>query len=569
MRFCMKKRLDICNTQFRKQDKNLYTHIQPGTDKCTDVLKNTTHFQIDYALIHKRWRNGITNIEAIPNANLMTTHSPLVLNTQFKLKSKYFVQKTKAPKFQPCTPIQNKNLNEQFRAALEDHTYSCTSQGTQLYAKLNPKPTWVKFLTDLHNTTHSGILTVKQSQQEYKQMSPEAESLLESRKEALQNNDYPVFLAIDNSYKAQAKRDKQESMLAKLDEELDERSKNLGLKSLKQKYKPRPYARKRKHGEAIPPEQVPEEAAQYLENTHWGPSENDDWKWIPRTKTIPKQTFNTEPPTMNELKKAIRRLKRNKAPGPDELSVDILKELSHDNLKPLLAILLEWWEQEHIPDEALEAYIALIHKKGDSSLCENYRPISLLNTINKIIARIIVVRIQETVDKHLLPTQFGFRPNKSTGDAVHCVRRILTQARCTTDPNVLVLLDWEKAFDKLTHEALFITMERLLMPPKLINMVKALYRNPQFMVCIDGLYSEKHKQHTGIRQGCPLSPYLFILAMHNLMHDVNTEVTYIAPVMEHPSLHTVQMLTLVLYCMQTTPSALPMGSSQCNTLSEP
>jgi hypothetical protein len=100
------------------------------------------------------------------------------------------VQKTKAPKFQPCTPIQNKNLNEQFRAALEEHTYSCTSQGTQLYAKLTPKPTWGKFLTDLHNTTHSGILTVKQPQQEYKQMSPEAESLLESRKEALQNNDY-------------------------------------------------------------------------------------------------------------------------------------------------------------------------------------------------------------------------------------------------------------------------------------------------------------------------------------------------------------------------------------------
>jgi hypothetical protein len=96
-------------------------------------------------------------------------------------------------------------------------------------------------------------------------------------------------------------------------------------------------------------------------------------------------------------------------------------------------------------------------------------------------------------------------------------------------------------------------MERLHMPPKLINMVKALYRNPQFMVCIDGLYSEKHKQHTGIRQGCPLSPYLFILAMHNLMHDVNTEVTYIAPVMEHPSLHTVQNanFSAVLYADDT------------------
>jgi hypothetical protein len=90
-------------------------------------------------------------------------------------------------------------------------------------------------------------------------------------------------------------------------------------------------------------------------------------------------------------------------------------------------------------------------------------------------------------------------------------------------------------------------------PPKIINMIKALYRNPQFQVCIDGLYSGKYKQHTGIRQGCPLSPYLFILAMHNLMFDVKCEMTYDAPVLKHPTLHTVQNANFneVLYADDT------------------
>ena len=85
-------------------------------------------------------------------------------------------------------------------------------------------------------------------------------------------------------------------------------------------------------------------------------------------------------------------------------------------------------------------------------------------------------------------------------------------------------MDWEKAFDRIAHNALFLSLERLNIPTKLINMIRALYRNPTFKVNIDGHFSNSYKQHTGIRQGCPLSPYLFVIFMTVLFHDVEKEV---------------------------------------------
>jgi hypothetical protein len=71
-------------------------------------------------------------------------------------------------------------------------------------------------------------------------------------------------------------------------------------------------------------------------------------------------------------------------------------------------------------------------------------------------------------------------------------------------------------------------------------MVKAFYRNPTFVVKIDGATSDKHTQHTGIRQGCPLSPYLFLLAMTAMFHDIKQEIAYQTPVKHHPCLNEVQ-----------------------------
>ena len=89
---------------------------------------------------------------------------------------------------------------------------------------------------------------------------------------------------------------------------------------------------------------------------------------------------------------------------------------------------------------------------------------------------------------------------------------------------ILIFLDWEKAFDKIDHEKMFVALSRLKIPEKIIRIIKALYHNPVYRINTDGNETDWFKQRTGIRQGCPLSPYLFILTMHTMMFDVNTKM---------------------------------------------
>ena len=85
----------------------------------------------------------------------------------------------------------------------------------------------------------------------------------------------------------------------------------------------------------------------------------------------------------------------------------------------------------------------------------------------------------------------------------------------------MTFLDWEKAFDKIDHAALFEALERMGTDDKLIRLIKNMYKEAEFYVEIDNIKSNIYKQKTGIRQGCPLSPYLFILVMTVMFHDIH------------------------------------------------
>ena len=105
--------------------------------------------------------------------------------------------------------------------------------------------------------------------------------------------------------------------------------------------------------------------------------------------------------TKEELDLIVKKLKRRKTPGPDEIPMEAFKEMDDENLEHLLKTLNEWWKHEEIPEEILEARIAMIFKKGDTSDLNNYRPIALLNSTYKIIASIIQNRIAEKLDEQL------------------------------------------------------------------------------------------------------------------------------------------------------------------------
>ena len=125
-----------------------------------------------------------------------------------------------------------------------------------------------------------------------------------------------------------------------------------------------------------------------------------------------------------------------------------------------------------------------------------------------------------------MQSQYGFRKGKSTSQAIFVARRLQDIAEKSKSSSTLILLDWEKAFDKVSHDKLMETLHRLMVPPKLISLIGSFFfnENPQFKVQIGSIESTWREQEAGIRQGCPLSPYLFVLLMGALFQDIKREL---------------------------------------------
>ena len=172
----------------------------------------------------------------------------------------------------------------------------------------------------------------------------------------------------------------------------------------------------------------------------------------------------------------------------------------------------------------LNAMVVSTYKKGDSSSLANYRPISLLSCSYKIIAALIKNRLLAGLDPWLMQTQYGFRPKKSTSHAIYVAGRLQDIAEKSTSRSTLILLDWEKVFDRVAQEKVIEALKCLLFPNRICNLVASFYQNPQFKVKVGSDNSDWTYQRAGIRQGCPLSPYLFVLVMGVIFSDLKVEL---------------------------------------------
>ena len=180
----------------------------------------------------------------------------------------------------------------------------------------------------------------------------------------------------------------------------------------------------------------------------------------------------------------------------------------------------------HIPQEWRQALVVEIYKgKGSTADPNNYRPISLLSTAYKLMARILQQRLEKAIDHRLRDTQFGFRAGRSTSQPVHVLRRLLEKAERTDDSLYVLLLDWRQAFDKVNIEALEVAMQRIGVPQSVVSFISHIYSSHLFQVKAAGHTSDILEAASGIRQGCPLSPYLFLIVHSMIFYDVDHQLT--------------------------------------------
>ena len=186
-------------------------------------------------------------------------------------------------------------------------------------------------------------------------------------------------------------------------------------------------------------------------------------------------------------------------------------------MERLYGLFEEIWEKEEIPAEWKEGYLIKIPKKGDLSRCENFRGITLLSVPGKVLNRIILERMKGEVDNTLREEQAGFRQDRSCTDQIATLRIIVEQSIEWNSSLYVNFVDYEKAFDSLDRETLWKILRHYGVPMKLVNMIKNSYEGMSCRVIHDGKLTNNFEIRTGVRQGCLLSPFLFILAIDWIM----------------------------------------------------
>jgi len=169
-------------------------------------------------------------------------------------------------------------------------------------------------------------------------------------------------------------------------------------------------------------------------------------------------------------------LKTGKAAGPDNIPPEALKADPNLSADILYGLFGKTWEEEDMPQEWNESYIVKLPKKGDRRECKNYRGISLLLVVGKVLNRIILLRLQQAVDATLRDQQAGFRKDRSCIDQIATLRIVIEQSIEWNTSLYINFVDYEKAFDSLDRNALWCLMRHYGIPGKFIRIIKKLLR---------------------------------------------------------------------------------------------
>lgn len=226
--------------------------------------------------------------------------------------------------------------------------------------------------------------------------------------------------------------------------------------------------------------------------------------------------------TEEEITECMSKTPRRSSPGVDGIPYEILQlMLKHPFCRQLfIDVLNSALSESKFPATWQRSIVILLPKKGDRSQLKNWRPISLICADAKIFTRLLATRmkylIPQMVDKH----QTGFMPERFIADNGVTTRLIMDIAQRFKLPGIALLLDQEKAYDRVHPKYLQACLEHFGFPSSLIHCIQTLFFGTSLCINVNGFLSTPIAQARGLRQGDRLSPLLFNLAIEPLLRSI-------------------------------------------------
>src|ERR1051325_1310566 len=219
----------------------------------------------------------------------------------------------------------------------------------------------------------------------------------------------------------------------------------------------------------------------------------------------------------SEIMTAIKDMKMNKAVGVDNIPSELWKVLGERGMKKLGELCKEMYEKGEWPEDFTRVVMIPLKKKANALECGDHRTISLISHASKILLKVLTRRIEAKSKDFISWNQFGFRKGCGTRDAIGVMRVLCERSLEHGNEVYICFVDFEKAFDRVNWVKMMEVLKSLNVDWRDRRMISQLYMKQEAVIRIADGDSEPGIIGRGVRQGCPLSPLLFLIYAEMMM----------------------------------------------------